>query len=181
MLDTIEPEVLTQFQPVWSHDELTGSDNPPPKPGARQGMTKSVYVIGSLRNPRIPTVGNKLRALGLDVFDDWHAGGPEADDEWKRYETERGRSYPEALNGEAADHVFSFDLFHLNRCDAAVLVYPAGKSAHLELGYMIGQGKPGWALLDEDPDRWDVMLKFATGVFFSEEEMLKTLKEYSNA
>lgn len=180
MLDTIEPEVLTQFQPVWSHDGLTGNDNLLPKPAVKQGMPKSVYVIGSLRNPRIPDVGNKLRALGLDAFDDWHAGGKEADDEWKRYETERGRSYPEALNGEAAEHVFSFDLAHLNRCDAAVLVYPAGKSAHLELGYMIGQGKPGWVLLDEDPERWDVMLKFATGVFFSEEEMLKTLKEYNN-
>ena len=32
---------------------------------------KSIYIIGSLRNPEIPLLGNDLRKLGLDVFDDW--------------------------------------------------------------------------------------------------------------
>jgi hypothetical protein len=123
-----------------------------------------LYLIGSLRNPSIPTIGNDLRAAGHEVFDDWHAAGPEADDYWKDYEQARGRTFEEALNGEAARHVFSFDLYHLNDADAAVLVLPAGKSGHLELGYIIGQDKPGFILLPPDSDRWDVMYQFGTVV-----------------
>jgi nucleoside 2-deoxyribosyltransferase len=48
---------------------------------------------------------------------------------------------------------------------------PAGKSAHLELGYMIGRGKPCFVLFDEEPERWDVMYQFATAVCFSYEEL----------
>lgn len=133
---------------------------------------KSIYVIGSLRNPNIPVVANKLRGLGLEAFDDWYGAGPEADDKWKEYEGQRGRSFPEALKGHAASTIFEFDRLHLDRCDAGVLVLPAGKSGHLELGYILGRGKPGF-ILHDNPDRWDVMYNFATGVYFNEEDFLK--------
>ena len=122
-----------------------------------------IYLIGSLRNPTIPQIAETLRQSGHEVFDDWYAAGPEADDKWKDYEQGRGHSYVEALAGHAARHVFSFDLEHLNRSTAAILVLPAGKSGHLELGYAIGRGKAGYILLDT-PDRWDVMYSFATRV-----------------
>ena len=125
----------------------------------------SIYLIGSLRNPRVPLIAQQLRSHGSDVFDDWYAAGPEADDKWREYEKGRGHTYPEALGGLAATHIFDFDLRHLHRSDAAVLVLPAGRSAHLELGYAIGKGKPGYILLDNEPDRYDVMYKFANGVY----------------
>ena len=76
---------------------------------------------------------------------------------------ERGRSYLEALDdGHHAEHVWQYDRKHLDLADVGVLVLPAGKSGHLELGYLIGQGKPGYILLEsDDPTRWDVMYKFA--------------------
>lgn len=120
-----------------------------------------IYVIGSLRNPQVPVVARQLREAGLDVFDDWFAAGPHADDAWRDYERARGHTFPQALQGWAARNVFVFDHTHLNRCEAAVLVLPAGKSAHLELGWCIGKGKPGFILLDADPDRYDVMYGFA--------------------
>lgn len=124
-----------------------------------------IYLIGSLRNKQIPSIGSSLRDAGFETFDDWYAAGPEADDKWRDYEKARGRTFVQALNfGEAAHHVFQFDKRHLDKADAAVLVCPAGKSAFLELGYMIGRGKPGYILLD-DPDRWDVMFLFANGVY----------------
>lgn len=132
-----------------------------------------IYLIGSLRNEQVPLTANKLREAGYEVFDDWFAAGPEADDYWKEYEIRRGRSYREALSGHAARHVFNFDRHHLDTCDAAVLLLPAGKSGHLELGYVVGQGKPGYILLEEGADpRWDVMYGFATGVFESVEELV---------
>lgn len=133
-----------------------------------------LYLIGSLRNPQVPLIAHQLREATHEVFDDWYAAGPEADDKWREYEKGRGHSYPEALDGFAAHHVFQFDQTHLHRCEAAVLVLPAGKSAHLELGYTIGQGKPGYILLD-DPKRWDVMYRFAQGVFYTVEELIDAL------
>lgn len=123
-----------------------------------------LYLIGSLRNFEVPLVANQLRKAGHDVFDDWYAAGPNADDHWRDYEKQRGHSYIDAIHGLAADHVYRFDLKHLMACNAAVLLLPAGKSAHLELGWVLGQGKQGYIILDS-PDRWDVMYKFATGIF----------------
>lgn len=134
-----------------------------------------LYLIGSLRNPEVPAVAAELRKLDIDVFDDWYAAGPTADDCWRDYERARGRTYLQALKGAAAYNVFSFDHMHLSRSDAALLVLPAGKSAHLELGWMLGRGKTGYVLLD-DPERWDVMYQFATKVFASREEMCNELR-----
>ena len=141
-------------------------------------QNKLIFLSGSLRNPKIPLIGNKLRAAGFDVYDDWHAAGDRADDEWKRYEQARGRTYVEALGGEAAEHVFEFDLIHLDMAHIGVLVLPAGKSGFLELGYMMGQGKPGYILLDDTVDvRWDVMVKFAYHVSYSMEDLIAAISE----
>ena len=137
---------------------------------------KNFYMIGSLRNPEIPALGVRLRQEGFEIFDDWFAGGKIADDEWQAYETERGRTYGEALEGYAARHVFEFDKYHLDRSDGGILVLPAGKSGHLELGYLAGQGKLTYVLFDKVPERWDVMYQFATGVAFNVEELIEKIR-----
>lgn len=135
-----------------------------------------IYLIGSLRNEKINTIASKLRDAGHEVFDDWFAAGPEADDYWQKYEIAKGNNYKQGLAGYAAKHVYEFDKFHLDRNDIAVLALPAGKSGHLELGYMIGKGKLGYILFDETmPDRWDVMYQFATGVFFTLDSLIDEL------
>jgi hypothetical protein len=127
-------------------------------------MTKLIYLIGSLRNPAVPYLGATLRTIGFDVFDDWHGAGPEADDKWKEYEETRGRSYSKK---------------HLDMADIAVLVLPAGKSGHLELGYMCGQeDKKAFILFpDGEPERWDVMYQFADGVYFDTEHLVGHLTD----
>lgn len=140
-----------------------------------------IYLIGSLRNPQIPSIGNVIRAHGFEVFDDWHSAGPEADDCFKAYHQERGISYDQALKGYAAQHIFNFDKRHLDRSDAAILVMPAGRSGHLELGYMTGKGKPTFVLLEDGNERWDLMLQFANGVFFSMENLLECLLGWKDA
>ena len=141
---------------------------------------KSVYLIGSLRNPQVVEIANYLETLGFDVFSDWHAASPIADDSWQEYEKKRGRTYDEALRGYAATHIFEFDHYHLNRCHIGVLLMPAGKSGHIELGYLMGQGKPGFVLFDKEPDRWDVMYRFCEGVFFEIEALGQALCKYGN-
>lgn len=110
------------------------------------------------------------------MFDDWFAAGPIADDSWQEYENVRRHSFDEALSGYAARHVFAFDKFHLDRVSGGILVLPAGKSGHLELGYLAGQGKPCFILMDKEPERYDVMYQFATGgVYFNLEELIENL------
>lgn len=133
------------------------------------------YVIGSLRNPKVVEVGDALRSMGYDIFDEWQAAGPEADSYWQTYEQGRGHTFEEALLGRAAQNVYHFDRAHLDLSDFAVLVLPAGKSGHLELGYMAGRNKRTYILLDGEPDRYDVMPNFADGVYTNIEELLNAL------
>lgn len=144
-----------------------------------EGRTRNIYLIGSLRNPQIPIIAQQLREDGHEVFDDWYAAGPHADDHWRDYEKQRGHSFLQALQGHAARHVFHFDRTHLLQSDTVILVAPAGKSGHLELGWALdrmnhkGQTIEGYVLLD-NPDRWDVMYQFASGVF----DDVAKLREY---
>ena len=135
-----------------------------------------IYLIGSLRNPEVPRVAAQIRTAGFEVFDDWYAAGPHADDAWRDYEKARGHTLPEALQGEAARHVFEFDKHWILKSSAVVLMLPAGKSGHLELGWALGQGKPGFVLLDGDPERYDVMYQFATNVASTVDELLRMLR-----
>lgn len=136
-----------------------------------------IYLIGSLRHPRVREVAAALRAHKIEVFDDWHAAGPEADDIWQRYEQERGKTFREALRLKHARMVLDFDRDNLNRSTGAVLVFPAGKSCHLEFGYIIGQGKPGYILLEQEPERWDVMYAFANGIYYRTDELVKEIAQ----
>lgn len=137
-----------------------------------------VYIVGSLRNPRVPEVAAALRDASFEVFDDWYSGGPEADDCWQKHQKSKGLTYKQALAGPAAQNIFAFDLKHIDEADAVVMVAPAGKSGHLELGYAIGSGKVGLVLMEQEPERYDVMLNFADQVCESIEEVIDTLDYY---
>lgn len=139
---------------------------------------RRIYLIGSLRNSAVPALARALRTEGHEVYDDWHAAGPWADDHWKYYErVDRGHSFKEALTGWAATHIFQNDKLHLNQADTGVLLLPAGVSGHLELGYLAGQGKPVFILLHTpSPDRWDVMYRLATKVCVIQEELFLALR-----
>lgn len=137
-----------------------------------------IYLIGSLRNDKIPHIGATLRGAGFDIFDDWWGAGERADDAWKEYENIRGRNYRDALKGDAAETIFHFDKDHLDRSNAGILVQPAGKSGHIELGYLIGRGVPTYILMEGEPERerWDLMLKFASGICYNTDELIQELK-----
>jgi len=143
---------------------------------------KIIYIIGSLRNEKIPVIAKEIRKeFNFEVFDDWFSPGPEADDFWRKFEKTRGSTYKEALRNYAAKHIYEFDKTHIDRADIGILIMPAGKSAHLELGYMIGQGKTCFVLFDKEPERWDLMYQFVLenggNVCFSIEELKKELSK----
>lgn len=136
-----------------------------------------VYLIGSLRNERVPQTAQVLRKAGFTTWDQWFSAGPEADDSFQKYHTALGLTFQEALKSEVASHIFYFDKAHLDHCDIGVLVMPAGKSGHLELGYMAGLGKRTYILNDGEPDRFDIMPQFATAVCNTVEELIEVMSK----
>jgi hypothetical protein len=139
---------------------------------------KSVYLMGSLANPNIPFVGNKIRELGFEAIDDWWSPGPLADSYLKHYAKIRKLNYKQTLETHAAKHIFNFDKGLIDRADIGVLVMNAGKSAHIELGYLIGTGKPGYILFDKEPAKIDIMYQFCKNIYFNIDDLLTELKTY---
>lgn len=119
--------------------------------------------MGSMRGERVLEAALAVELAGYRAFADWFAPGPEADDYWKRYAQARGLSYGDALHEPHARNVFEFDQRWLRAADAGLLVCPAGKSAWAEMGLLRGWGKPVYAWLEKDPERWDIMLQIASG------------------
>jgi nucleoside 2-deoxyribosyltransferase len=136
-----------------------------------------IYLIGSLRHNGVRELANRIRKHGFTVFDDWHSAGTHADEIWQAYEKQRGHDYLIGIRNEHARNVYNFDLGNINKSDTGLLLMPAGKSAHLELGYMLGQGKRGYVLFEGEPERWDVMYQFATDLFMDESSLLDTLRK----
>ena len=89
-------------------------------------MKRMVYIIGSLANPQIPIIGNKLRKVFPDweIFDSWYSPGPEADEYWRKYEKAKGVTYKQALKDWSATHIFEFDKYHIERATDVVMVMP---------------------------------------------------------
>ena len=135
-------------------------------------VIKKIYIIGALKNDNIPKIAAALRPT-YEVFDQWITPGPEADQFLFQYAKQRGWNYKEALTCFAARNNFEFDKRHIDSSDIVVMVMPAGKSAHLELGYAIGMGKEAHILFDAEPDRFDLMYNFvpADNIHFNLEQL----------
>lgn len=128
---------------------------------------RKIYLIGSLKNPALPDVGRKLREAGHEVFDDWHGSGPDADVYWREYEQSRGYNYVQALGRPLADVHFRLDLRWLNWADTRILLTPAGKSGHMELGWRLRPEDEAHILLHKEPEDWDLMYKLADRVWYT--------------
>lgn len=104
-----------------------------------------IYVASSWRNPHQPEVVQALQAAGHDVYDFRHPAvnndgfhWTEIDPDWQDWSVEQ---YLEALSHPVAESGFKFDMDAMVWADALVLVMPCGRSAHLECGWFVGEGK----------------------------------------
>ena len=117
----------------------------------------NIYVASSWRNERQPEVVQALRNAGFEVYDfrtpsEGNRGfhWSEIDPKWQAWTPAQYRRY---LNHPTARAGFSTDMKALDGADIVVLVMPCGRSAHLEFGYLIGRGRPGFILLsDGEPE-----------------------------
>lgn len=128
--------------------------------GMSAGKPNYVYVASSWRNPLQVAVCRALTVSGIDCYDfrnptedthgfHWSEVMPNFNEDEQLADADE---YIEALKHEVADEGFHRDFDAMKRADACVLVLPCNRSAHLELGWMVGQGKRTAIMLDVNPD-----------------------------
>jgi len=122
-----------------------------------------VYVASSWRNSFQPAVIAVLKAAGIACYDFRNPDGgkgfawSEIDPEWLAW---TAADYIAALDHPQAQEGFDADFGAMQRADTFVLVLPSGRSAHLEAGWAIGQGKRV-AILTQDGEEPELMAKMA--------------------
>lgn len=117
-------------------------------------MPRTIYLASSWRNPLYPEILAALREDGHVVYDFRQANSAfhwrEIDPEWEQWPMQPDR-YVAGLEHPLAVRAFDTDMNALDTADTCVLALPCNRSAHLEAGYAVGQGKPtGVLLIDSD-------------------------------
>lgn len=115
-------------------------------------MKRKIYLASSWRNHLQPDAVYRLRMAGHEVYD-FRNPGPgekgfswsEVDKDWRYWASEH---FIKGLEHPYARHGFQLDKVGLDWADTCVLLSNCGKSAHLEAGYAIGQGKETFIVLE---------------------------------
>jgi len=137
-----------------------------------------IYVASSWRNPYQPMVVDALRAVGHDVYDFRNPPGKtgfawsQIDPHWEQWSA---KSYRFALEDPVAEAGFAADFEGMSSADVCVLVLPSGRSAHLEAGFMAGQGKRVF-ILTRDGEEPELMAKLCTKVCVSLAEVIEAVQ-----
>lgn len=102
-----------------------------------------LYVASSWRNKNYPDMVRLLKSAGHDVYDFRDHGFNWTDvpghEDWNLNSVLDHHKFLYSLEGKRG---FERDLGAMKWADAFVMVMPCGRSAHLEAGWALGQGKP---------------------------------------
>jgi len=111
-----------------------------------------IYVASSWRNEHQPAVVSTLVANGHEVYDFRNPGTENGGFQWEQVDPNwekwtAGEYRYHLLNNDRCSGAYMADHRAMEWADACVYVLPCGRSASLELGYMIGRGKRTVVLL----------------------------------
>ena len=127
-----------------------------------------IYLASSWRNWAQPIVVDGLREAGHEVYDFRNPAPGDNGFHWSAIDEHWQDWSPEIFRDQLTSNPicaagFNKDKAALDWCDICVLLLPCGRSAHLELGYAIGQGK-GSAILytsgDFEPELMNLLADF---------------------
>ncbi len=127
-----------------------------------------IYVASSWRNEYQPKVVQELRSHGFRVYDFRNPKEGDNGFHWSEinggYENWGVEGYVKALEHPLAEAGFLSDMTAMKQCDAMVLVYPCGKSAHLEYGWACGAQKQTCIYMPEYKDP-ELMVKMGGPIY----------------
>lgn len=148
--------------------------------GSESLLGRRIYVASSWRNENQPTTVEILRAVGHEVYDfrnprpgDNGFAWSEIDPEWLGWDP---RSFRDLLDHPVAVGGFESDFDAMQWADTFVLELPCGRSAHLEAGWAIGQGKPTAILLRPEGFEPELMYRMAATVVCDYHELFTWLR-----
>ena len=133
--------------------------------------TLAIFLEGNGMEVFAFTEGDK-RPDGLDAFtfgpDTWEGPLPLKQTDWINF-----------MDNAKTERAFRADKAGLDWADTVVLLLPCGRSAHLEAGYAVGQGKELYVWGDLPPGEYETMYGFADGLYRFEQldELIAKLKE----
>lgn len=137
-----------------------------------------IYVASSWRNDVQPYYVQMLRAAGHAVYDfrnPPHGRGgfawADIDPLWQGW---TAKEYRNALATPVARDGFRSDFDGMQWADVCVLLLPCGRSAHLEAGFMAGQGKRV-IVMTRDGEEPELMALLCSEICTSDVELFEAL------
>ena len=130
-----------------------------------------LYICSSWRNPYYTPLVTMLRLAGYEIWD-WRnpptgGNGFKWQDvgvtDYKHGDKITVDAWGSALIEPVAMAGFASDLAGMNWCDVGILLHPAGRSAHLEAGWLAGRGKTVHVLCLEKNIEPDLMVLALNG------------------
>ena len=143
-----------------------------------------IYLASSWRNTNQPPTVVWLRRIGHEVYDFRNlpdgAGFGWEETQADKLDSGSPDAFLRALKHPVAEAGFASDFEAMEWAEAFVLLLPCGRSAHLEAGWAIGQGKPT-AILTGRGEDWELMYKMADLVSFQTSEVEEWLSDLDSA
>lgn len=143
-----------------------------------------VYVASSWRNAYYAGLIANLQSYGFETWDWRHPPTGGNGFGWQEcgladYEHGDKVSTPawrQMLASQPAQRGFAADLTGMFWCDVGVLLHPCGRSAHLEAGWLAGQGKKVHVLAPEvvEPDL--MVLALGGSIFETSDALIRQLR-----
>lgn len=133
-------------------------------------MKRRIYVASSWRNPFYDRILATLRGDGHECYDfkEDGFGWNELDPKWASWSP---TDYAKKVMAPRSLEHFGQDFRALNWANTCVLILPCGRSAHLEAGYAIGQGKETHILLHPDKFEPELMYLMAAQLYTDLDDM----------
>lgn len=133
-----------------------------------------IYIASSWKNRYYEAIVDLLKLTNNEIYDfrnpvpgntgfKWS----QIDEHWEKWDIQKAISI--VKNNPLAIEGYNFDINALNKCNACLLILPAGRSASWELGYAMGQGKLAFVYNPPEEKNIDLMFKEAKYLFSIED------------
>ena len=131
-------------------------------------QVKRIYVASSWRCMMQPAIVAMLRAAKFEVYDFKNPKEGDNGFHWSeldsKYKTWTAEKFIYALKHPISEAGFKSDFDAMQWADTCVLVLPCNRSAHLEAGWFVGNGRQLHILIEPDGFEPELMYKMADSV-----------------